>query len=80
MGGGGGAGDKGWGGNGRGDEPQGGHYSLAFLFFLSGAGLFLMSRDVPHWLVPGKPEIVASLGKWQEWSREAVHYCLCTGT
>ena len=24
-------------------------------------------------------EIVASPGKWREWSREAVHYCLCAG-
>ena len=26
-----------------------------------------------------RQEIVASPGKWQEWSREAVHYCLCAG-
>ena len=53
MKGGGGAGDKGWGGGSRGGEPQGGHYPLAFLFFFAGAGLFLISRDIPHWLKVG---------------------------
>ena len=53
RGGGRGAGDKGWGGDRRGGEPQGGHYPLAFLFFLAGAGLFLISRDISHWLRVG---------------------------
>ena len=37
------------GGGRRGGEPLGGHYPLAFLFFPAGAGLFLISRDIPHW-------------------------------
>ena len=46
-------GGGGRGGDWKGGETPGGHYSLAFLFFPSGAGLFLMSRDVPHWLRVG---------------------------
>ena len=43
----GGTGDKGWGRGGG--TPR---WSLlpVFLFLPTGAGLFLMSRDTPHWL------------------------------
>ena len=41
---------------GTGDKERGGDHRvvitprLVFLFLLTGAGLFLMSRDTPHWL------------------------------
>ena len=68
-----------------GDEPQGGHYSPVFLFFLSRGRIILDVQGHPP-LAEGRRglplerrEIVASPGKWREWSREAVHYCLCAG-
>ena len=56
-------------GEGEGGVPQGGHYPHLPISLSTGAGIFSMSRDAPHWLrvsvtsLSNGREMVASLGQ-----------------